>query len=93
MIVTLHDTCCTLQKGSAMLNALNAKVAHIEKPVKKHLIERLEHDTKLAIEWLKNSYMKLHEDKCHLLVADMKLYGLTLERLEFGKARMKRYLD
>ena len=53
-----------------MLNALNAKVANIQKPAKKHLIKRLEHDTKLAIEWLEeNNYMKLHEDKCHLLVA------------------------
>ena len=35
----------------------------------KHLMERLEHDTKLAIEWFKNNYMKLNEDKCHVLVA------------------------
>ena len=35
----------------------------------KHLTERLEHDTKLAIEWFENNYMKLNEDKCHLLVA------------------------
>ena len=35
----------------------------------KHLMERLEHDTKLAIEWFENNYMKLNEDKCHLLVA------------------------
>ena len=35
----------------------------------KHLMERLEHDTKLAIEWFENNYIKLNEDKCHLLVA------------------------
>ena len=35
----------------------------------KHLMERLEHDTKLAIEWFENNYMKVNEDKCHLLVA------------------------
>ena len=35
----------------------------------KHLMERLEHDTKLAIEWFKNNYMELNEDKCHSLVA------------------------
>ena len=33
------------------------------------LMERLEHDTKLAIEWFENNYMKLNEDKCHFLVA------------------------
>ena len=35
----------------------------------KHLIGRLEHDTKLAIEWFENNYMKLNEDKCHLPVS------------------------
>ena len=35
----------------------------------RHLMERLEHDTKLAIEWFENNYMKLNEDKCHLLLA------------------------
>ena len=35
----------------------------------KHLMERLEHDTKSAIEWFKNIYIKLNEDKYHLLVA------------------------
>ena len=34
-----------------------------------NLMERLEHDTKLPIEWLENNYMKLNEDRCHLLVA------------------------
>ena len=35
----------------------------------KHLMERLEHDTKLAIDWFENNYMELNKDKCHLLVA------------------------
>ena len=35
----------------------------------KHVMERLEHDAKLAIEWFENNYMKLNEGKCHLLVA------------------------
>ena len=34
----------------------------------KHLMERLEHYTKLATEWLENNYMKLNEDKCYLLI-------------------------
>ena len=29
----------------------------------------LKRDTKLAIEWFENKYMKLNEGKCHLLVA------------------------
>ena len=32
------------------------------------LIQRLEHDSYLAIEWFENNYMKLNQDKCHLLV-------------------------
>ena len=35
----------------------------------KHLMERLEHDTKLAIEWFENNYLKFNEDKCHIPVA------------------------
>ena len=34
----------------------------------KDLMQRLEHDTKLAIEWFESNYVKLNEDKCHLLV-------------------------
>ena len=36
------------------------------------LINRLEHDSFLAIEWFQNNYMKLNEDKCHLLVGGYK---------------------
>ena len=32
------------------------------------LINRLEYDSLLAIEWFQNSYMKLNEDMCHLIV-------------------------
>ena len=32
-----------------------------------HLMERLEHYTKLATEWFENNYMKLNEDKRQLL--------------------------
>ena len=36
------------------------------------LINRLEHDSFLATEWFQNNYMKLNEDKCHLLVGEYK---------------------
>ena len=61
-----------------------------------HLMEKLEHDTKLAIEWFKNKYMKLYEDVSATFLqqdTDMKLCWLTLEKLGFGKVRMKNYLD
>ena len=36
------------------------------------LINRLEHDNFLAIEWFQNKYLKMNEDKCHLLVGGCK---------------------
>ena len=36
------------------------------------LILRLEHDSLLAIEWFEANYMKLNEDKCHLLISGHK---------------------
>ena len=36
------------------------------------LINRLDHDSFLAIECFQNIYMKLNEDKCHLLVGGYK---------------------
>ena len=32
----------------------------------------LEHDAHLAIEWFKQNYMKLNEEKCHLLISGFK---------------------
>ena len=37
-----------------------------------HLINRLEHDSFLAIEWFENNSMKLNDDKCHLLISGHK---------------------
>ena len=36
------------------------------------LINRLENDSFLAIEWFENNYMKLNQDNCHLLVGGYK---------------------
>ena len=35
-----------------------------------YLISRLEHDSVLAIEWFECNYMKLNQDKCHLLISE-----------------------
>ena len=37
-----------------------------------NLLRRLEHDSKLAIEWFQQNYMKLNADKCHLLISGFK---------------------
>ena len=36
------------------------------------LINRLEHDSALAVEWFESSFIKLNQDKCHLLVSGHK---------------------
>ena len=37
-----------------------------------NLLKRLEHDSFLAIEWFQNSYTKLNDNKCHLLISGFK---------------------
>ena len=37
------------------------------------LINRLEHNNLLAIEWFENNYMKINQDKCHLIVSDISM--------------------
>ena len=35
----------------------------------KTFISRLEHDSQIATEWFERNYMKLNQEKCHLLVS------------------------
>ena len=36
------------------------------------LINRLEHDSLLAVEWFENNHMKINQENCHLLVSGHK---------------------
>ena len=36
------------------------------------LIQRLEHNSMLTIKWFESNYMKLNNDKCHLLLSGYK---------------------
>ena len=52
------------------------------------LINRLEHDSYLAIEWFENNSMKLNQDKCHLLVSGFKyenVWAKIEKSKKFGK--------
>ena len=49
-----------------------------------HLINRLEHDCFLAIEWFENNSMKLNDE-------NMRMCGHKLEMLKFGKAKHRNY--
>ena len=33
-----------------------------------NVISRLESDSKIIIDWFRNNYMKLNEDKCHFMI-------------------------
>ena len=44
----------------------------------KTLISSLEHDSHLAIEWFESNYMKLNQDKCHLLVSGYKHENISV---------------
>ena len=37
-----------------------------------NLIRRLEHDSIIAVEWFESNYMKLNQDKCHLIISGHK---------------------
>ena len=60
-----------------------------------NLILRLEHDFVLAIEWFECNYMKLNQDKCHLLIwgINMEVCGQILVLAKFGKAMIKNFLE
>ena len=49
------------------------------------LINRLEHDSFLAVEWFQNNNMKLNEGKCHLLVGGYKHESISAK---IGDARI-----
>ena len=57
------------------------------------LINRLEHDSYLAIEQFENNSMKLNQDKCHLLVSGFKYENVwaKIGKTKFGKVRSKNY--
>ena len=48
------------------------------------LINRLEHDTALAVEWFETNFRKLNQDKCHLLVSGHKHETVCVKN---GKAK------
>ena len=52
------------------------------------LINRLEHDSLLEIEWFENnSYMKLNQEKCHLLVSWKKFENIWAKTWESPKQK------
>ena len=53
-----------------------------------YLINRLEHDSYLENEWCEKNYMKLNQDKCHLLVSRFKyknILGKNWKNVNLGK--------
>ena len=54
------------------------------------LVNRLEHDTSLAIEWFDYNYKKLNQDKCHVIISGHK-FGQKLVKQKYGKAKNRSY--
>ena len=53
-------------------NFANDTTLHSSDTELKNLVWRLENDSLIAMEWFGWNYMKLNEDKCHLLIAGNK---------------------
>ena len=58
------------------------------------LINRLEHDSYLAIEWFENNSMKLNQDKCHLLVSGFKYKNVwaKIEKIKIWESQKQKLL-
>ena len=50
------------------------------------LINRLEHDSLLSIEWCQNNCMKLNQEKCNILVSGNKFEGRNWSCKKLGKS-------
>ena len=57
------------------------------------LVNRLEHDANLAIEWFDCNYMTLNDDKCLLIISGHKSEAVwqNLVRQKNGKAKTRSY--
>ena len=60
----------------------------------KDLITRLELDSLLAIEWFQANYMKLNEEKCHLLISGHKheLFWANIRRSKIWESQKQKRL-
>ena len=57
------------------------------------LVNRLEHDSYLAIEWFENNSMKLNQDKCNFLVSRFKYKDVwaKIGKTKIWKVRSRNY--
>ena len=59
------------------------------------LINRIEHNSYLAIEWFENNSMKLNQDKCHLLVSGFKYENIwaNVGKTKIWEKKKQKLLD
>ena len=55
-----------------MCNFADDTTFHACDSILEDLVNRLEHDTNLARGWFDCNYMKLNQDKCHLIISGHK---------------------
>ena len=58
----------------------------------KHLMERLKHNAKLAIEQFENFYMKLNKDKRHVFVAELEVLWAKTRETKIQRSKNKKLL-
>ena len=58
------------------------------------VLQRLEHDCTLATEWFEDNYMKLNEDKCHLLISGNKYqhHFLSIKQCKIRESQSEKLL-
>ena len=54
----------------------------------------LEHDSNLITEWFENSFMKLNQDKCHLLISEFKYKNVRakIEKTKIWESKKQKLL-
>ena len=59
-----------------------------------NLVRKLEHDSRLAIEWFESNYMKLNQYKCHFLLSRYKheMIWANLGQTEIWESRKQKLL-
>ena len=69
--IYINDIFFTL-KGVDICNFADDTTPYVCDSNLKTVLERLEHNSELAIAWFETNYMKLNTDKCHLLISGNK---------------------
>ena len=69
--IHLHDL-FYIVKNTDICNFADDTTPHSSGYNLKHVMEDVEHDCSILVEWFRDNYLTLNADKCHLLVSGFK---------------------